>query len=241
MDYMNPHVTTGSVKISNELDNYSDRLVFAMSFRSMTQSNLARLIGYPPQTIQRICANKKTKGSIHTASIAKALNISIDWLAEGLGNITSQVDSIKTNRIDEVNESPLILNLIKITGRITMCEKDSFVVNYTAVDNASDGAIAPYSTPTMQLIEIVGSELQPALHDGWILAVDPAEQPQAGEYVVLHMRDGSSLIGSYLYQRGTSININSLVTLKPKTLNLADVQQILPICSIVMARQKRKL
>lgn len=73
------------------MEKYSERLTWAINNAGITQTDLARMIGVKPQTIQYLCSPKNNaQGSIHNASIAEILKISALWLETGRGDISIQ-------------------------------------------------------------------------------------------------------------------------------------------------------
>lgn len=73
--------------IISDMETYSERLTWAINNAGMTQSQLAKLAGIKPQTIQYLCSSRNNaQGSIHNASFAEILNVSALWLETGKGN-----------------------------------------------------------------------------------------------------------------------------------------------------------
>lgn len=73
------------------MNEYSERLSYAIDLRKTKQTKLANAIGVSPQAIQYLC--KQGKHSVHSVKIADYLNINPKWLTEGIGpmeNIVSQ-------------------------------------------------------------------------------------------------------------------------------------------------------
>lgn len=59
-----------------------------MQHKRMSQSELARAIGIKPQSVQYLLnPAKSAAGSRHIAAIARALDVSTDWLALGQGSM----------------------------------------------------------------------------------------------------------------------------------------------------------
>ncbi len=67
------------------MKTYAERLTYAMDVRGTTQSILARAVGVKPQSIQYLCT--QGNNSVHTVKIARALQISPDWLEDGTGDM----------------------------------------------------------------------------------------------------------------------------------------------------------
>lgn len=75
------------------ISTFPERLRVAMTHAGdMSQSELARLVGVKPQSIQYLLNSaNEARGSRYIASIARALNVSPDWLATGRGNMLDRV------------------------------------------------------------------------------------------------------------------------------------------------------
>jgi SOS-response transcriptional repressor LexA len=67
------------------MEEYSERLTYAINLRGTNQSYVARSIGVKPQAIQYLC--KQGKRSVHSAKIAEILSVNVKWLTEGIGEI----------------------------------------------------------------------------------------------------------------------------------------------------------
>ena len=71
------------------MQTYSDRLRWAMAQVKppISQAALAARVGVRHQSINYLCdPSRNAKGSRHTHSIAKALGVSAQWLATGVGS-----------------------------------------------------------------------------------------------------------------------------------------------------------
>lgn len=67
------------------MNEYSDRLKYALDRRGMSQSELARKVGVKPQAIQYLC--REGRQSVHSVKIAEILEISAAWLTDGIGDM----------------------------------------------------------------------------------------------------------------------------------------------------------
>jgi transcriptional regulator with XRE-family HTH domain len=86
---------------NNEImKEYSDRLKYALDFREISQSDLARAVGVKSQAIQYLC--DKGKRSVHSVKIAKILRINAEWLTEGIGVMAVEDDKF-TKQLQESN------------------------------------------------------------------------------------------------------------------------------------------
>lgn len=72
--------------MTENFDNLSTRLKYALSKLGVSQTELARRINVKPQVIQYLCSSKSHKSKF-SSEIAEALNIDFSWLATGRGDI----------------------------------------------------------------------------------------------------------------------------------------------------------
>lgn len=90
---------------NNEIMNeYSERLKYALDFRGISQSDLARAVGVKSQAIQYLC--DKGKRSVHSVKIAEILRINAKWLTEGIGVMDiedTEVDNKYPKQLQESN------------------------------------------------------------------------------------------------------------------------------------------
>jgi SOS-response transcriptional repressor LexA len=67
--------------------SYTERLKWAMDRIKITQKELAKTAGTSQQNVQRLCDfKKKAVGSSYTATFARTLGVSAQWLATGEGD-----------------------------------------------------------------------------------------------------------------------------------------------------------
>ncbi|WP_051926441.1 LexA family transcriptional regulator [Pantoea sp. 9140] len=86
-----PHLTvnTPSYKLPGMNKTLAERLAKAMQERGMSQGALAKATGVAQPTIWRL-VNGKAKGSSRLVDIARALSVSVEWLANGSGQMNSE-------------------------------------------------------------------------------------------------------------------------------------------------------
>lgn len=217
-----------------DLSTYGGRLKHAMQLADMSQAALARQVNVKQQNIAYLI--NKGQGSSYTNQFATALGVNADWLATGNGEMTQHVASLTTEQSD-LSDSRLSFGFSNIRGFLRMTDTDGLVISVTHVDIPTQKiAVMNWSTTT-QCYQVKGSELQPALFNGWVIAVDPALSPVAGEMLLCSLKNGSAVLGVYLYQSNDCITIQSLKHEKSKTYELAEIAQLLPIAGISMPSQ----
>lgn len=86
-----PHLTvnTASYKLRDMNKTLAERLAKAMQERDMSQGALAKASGVAQPTIWRLVKGE-AKGSTRLVDIARALSVSVEWLANGTGSMDTQ-------------------------------------------------------------------------------------------------------------------------------------------------------
>lgn len=86
-----PHLTvnTASYKLPCMNKTLAERLAYAMQERGISQGALAKATGVAQPTIWRLVKGE-AKGSTRLVDIARALSISVEWLANGTGSMQAE-------------------------------------------------------------------------------------------------------------------------------------------------------
>ena len=74
------------------LDTFGKRLKHAMKVRGVSQAELAAVIGLKQQAIFLLC-KEKSKGTKHSFSVARYLQVDPEWLILGSGRPPGAIDS----------------------------------------------------------------------------------------------------------------------------------------------------
>ena len=83
------------------MNTLKDRLFFARTLRGMTQAQLAKRVGCSQGTIGNV--ESGLRGTLRqVVTVARVLNVSSDWLADGKGKPPKKSD------LDQVANAPLI-------------------------------------------------------------------------------------------------------------------------------------
>lgn len=70
----------------------------------------------------------------------------------------------------------------------------------------------PTDDPAAYGLRVKGAAYAPTIRDGWYIVVEPSKPLEAGEFVLVALRDGSKLIGELLYERSETLSLASLRT-----------------------------
>ena len=75
-----------------ELNTFAERLSYALMVKGHSQRDLGRYIGSADTVISAYCLGKREPSARKMAKIAIFLDVSLDWLISGKGNIQDQFD-----------------------------------------------------------------------------------------------------------------------------------------------------
>jgi len=167
------------------MDNFSQRLQYALEITGTRKVELARKINVKPQVIQFLC-NSTTQSSRYTFDIAEALNINVEWLALGKGNVLldkSQKNTIQAPILDYQNLRDLFLHHKKLSEIVTLNK-------------------LPYLTDkkTIFALEMLDSSMHPILQLNSYLFFDSEDIALKNEsiYLIYANKYDSFLVREYL-------------------------------------------
>lgn len=64
--------------------------------------------------------------------------------------------------------------------------------------------------PNAYTLRVRGLSMYPAIKNGWLVVVEPSQDPVPGEYVLLRLRDGRKTIKTFLYLRNDIVGVESV-------------------------------
>lgn len=135
--------------------------------------------------------------------------ISHDYLRTGKGTLTPDV-SHRVMLDSAEYQANTNIKRVPVVGTARLGE-DGYYEEMSTEVGAGDGHIAiQTSDPNAYCLRVRGNSMHPAIRDGWYVLVEPNATPAVGEYVLIKMRDGQRMVKELLYQRGNSIEINSV-------------------------------
>ncbi len=174
--------------------NFADRLNMAMAKRGYTQSSLAQAAGVAQPSIWKL-ATGKAKSSRKVVEIARALNVRPEWLASGIGEMTSdnpqlgvtsspdstlresqlRIKALDDNEVpdsDEFVEIPLLdVSLSAGNGSYEVSEYTEYSLVFRRYYLRKLGV----SEESAKLVRVIGRSMEPTLHDGDVVGVNTQE------------------------------------------------------------------
>ncbi|MCH1781752.1 XRE family transcriptional regulator [Psychrobacter glaciei] len=199
------------------------RVKEAREHRGLTQGELADKIGWSQQALSTL-EKRDSKKSAYASPIAKALDIDIDWLMSGTGEML----------IKPENKSPSKkpIKYVPVKGSAQMGDQGYWIEldymgnggdGYLEVNNASDDAY---------VIRAVGDSMFPALRSGWYIVFDPKRDPCAGEYVHIVLADGRNMIKEFVSCQHGVLTVISVNGMERMSFNCDDVKVLNPFVEI---------
>lgn len=222
-----------------EWETYSGRLLWAMRRAGKTnQSELARVIGVKPQSIQYLCnPHSGAQGSMHTPALARALGVLSDWLARGEGE-PSDIEHVKVGtRSPSVPYTLASFEQIEVVGTFRV-DTQGLVERLDLPGGESDGHIrTPLYVGKARAVRVKGSGLSPYAKDGQFLLLQLAgDDLEPEEIVVLTLRSGQVMIRELMYKRDDSLIVLPVHGGHPDAIDRKDIARIDVIACVVPRR-----
>lgn len=160
-----------------DLNTLSKRLAYALEKTGTTQTELARRINVKKQAIQYLCASgtDKSKFAYH---IAQALNINVDWLVTGKGEMMLK-ESPEQRLLSEQKVVP-ILQWGQIDLWISTGIDRQTITDWTTVHEK-------FSKKSFAL-KLKDNSMFPRFDTDTLIIVDPEKRPTTPCFVVVHIK-----------------------------------------------------
>ncbi|MEO8401578.1 MAG: LexA family transcriptional regulator [Gammaproteobacteria bacterium] len=210
------------------LETLSDRLVLALEMLNITQADLARKIQVKPQAINYLCKNK-TKKSQLTYDIAEALNISGEWLANGVGLMNPE-DDPHYKLINAQNRVPILA-----PNQVKPGLQEHFL-SLKSNENISNWLLTTANTGKNGFAIIVQDKsMYPRFDQGTIIVVNPEKQHKDREFVLAYISSIDDVIFRQVeFHNDGSVILYPINTAMYKQITLEKNDQI--IGALVEAR-----
>jgi len=207
------------------MNNLGERLKHALSTRGMAQTKLASEIGVSQQSIQYLCSGKAQRSG-NTASIARVLNISADWLEKGIGRMEVDPENVLPNY--KVLSSIPLISWVQAGhwADIHLSDVETF---YPCPEKHSQST---YS------LEVKGESMSPDFINGEIIFVDPEVEARNGSCVVIRQNGNAEATFKQLIIDGSQ---KYLKALNPNWPN--PIIEMLPdavICGVVIGSYRKR-
>jgi SOS-response transcriptional repressor LexA len=175
------------------METFAERLIESLKKQKVTQSELARLLGIKPQSVQALCSGR-AKTTAYLSDISQILNVSPIWLRSGKGPRSlagSDRVYLATGRIPLVRWDQIEhLDLVAIAG-----DEETTWINTPKPLGADSFAL-----------KIVGNSMMNPAGDsfppGHIIAVDPKWPLKNDCYVIANMENQKPVLRHYTEEEG---------------------------------------
>lgn len=191
-----------------------ERLRIARLEQDVSQSDLAKQIGVSQAAVAALeKRNSKTCG--YTAQIAKALNIKVEWLATGQGEMKGVEPDLKVVTVPVIEWSSVF------TDRVV----ESHVPFYGKLEmDAQDGFG----------VKVTGISMEPEFTDGDTVIINTQQKPQHNDFVIANVDDKPTL-KQLVIEEGRYF----LRALNPNwTPHLSQIDRDTPIAGVVIAKTR---
>jgi len=192
-----------TITMQHNQQNLSERLLYALKYRKMSQASLARLVGIKPQAIHYLCHNT-ARTSRFAHEIALALQINASWLSHGTGMMLSEDEPLA--RIARNQKLVPVLEPCELQKTITQNPDYHDAREWVpANSDASEHSFA---------FQIQDNALYPRFDRGTLIILDPDRAPKNADFILMFLADtGDFVFGKYVVRK-------SCVTLEPMNTRL---------------------
>ncbi|WP_313226741.1 XRE family transcriptional regulator [Stutzerimonas chloritidismutans] len=209
------------------------RLAVKLQERDWSEGELARRSGVSQPTIHRIITGEShDPRQANVEKIAKALGVTAHWLRHG-GTEDHAVNERHSAYEQNVEPGPDIVTpfrAIKIVGTAQMGSE-----GYWHALDEGDGVVdVPSRDPGAYALRLRGDSMAPAIRSGWIAICEPNGRLVPGEYVVIRLRNGESMLKLLSYANDVEVGVLSVnPTYDMRTIAFDDVELIHSVGAIV--------
>lgn len=202
----------------------AERLSLAMRIKGISQATLGEGVGVSQTTIWKLM-NGKTNSNRKLYQIADYLQINLDWLVSGTGEMETHQSKTEIEYIGRLKEGTIL-----VKGEAIMGADGAF-----QMDEDFNGRLKFYSDdPNAFALKVKGDSMFPRINSGEFVVIEPNIVPCSGDEVLVRTKDGRNMIKKlefhrdYMY-RFTSINQDH----PPLTLDENQVDKIMFVSAIV--------
>ncbi|MCD6006872.1 XRE family transcriptional regulator [Halomonas sp. IOP_31] len=179
-----------------------DRVKRARKSAGLTQTELGRMVGVKQATISDL-EKGASRSSAYLVQIARACNVSTDWLATGKGEMIELQEPIATYTSGEVAPGPAMLSQVP---EISWVQAGSFTeICFVDLDPESTNWYPrpPNCGPNTYALKVVGESMLDKYPPGRIIFVDPDVPAESGDDVIAIMTEtGEATFKQYLEEPG---------------------------------------
>ena len=209
------------------------RLAAKLEELGWSEGELKRRSGVSQPTIHRIITGEsQDPRQANVERIAKALGVTAHWLRHG--GHTDFGDKEHPHAQDQnVEPGPQIVSpyrAVRIVGTAQMGAE-----GYWHALDEGDGVVdIPSRDPGAYALRLKGDSMAPAIRSGWIAVCEPNGRLVPGEYVMIRLRDGESMLKLLGYANDVEVGVLSVnPAYDMRTIPFDDIEHIHFVGAIV--------
>ena len=193
--------TTTAGCILRRMKTTGERIAASRENKGMNQSELARMLGVSPQSVQAWEANKNIPRQQRLKAIAEALSVTASYL---MGE--SNVPHVGWANVEEGPPITSPIRRIDIVG-IAQLGQGGYWINL----ELAEGFVETYSRDEdAYALRLKGDSMSPAIRDGWVAVCEPNHRLVPGEYVMVTTTDGQSMVKELLFENDEAVSLMSV-------------------------------
>lgn len=218
---------------SDAVMHIGKRLAAKLEELGWSENELKRRTGVSQPTIHRIITGESQEPrQSNVEKLAKALGVSAHWLRHGGAAELSTKEAVAAYE-PNVEPGPEITSpyrAVKIVGTAQMGAEGYW---HALVDG--DGAVdVPSRDPGAYALRLKGDSMAPAIRSGWIAVCEPNGRLVPGEYVMIRLRDGESMLKLLSYANDVEVGVLSVnPAYDMRTIAFDDIEHIHFVGAIV--------
>lgn len=188
---------------------FSKRLKTALAAKGIESwgagARLAKVAGVTPKAASKWLNGESIPGPGKMLAIAQELHVRREWLQYEEGPMRVPLEPAEPN----VEIGPEIVTpyrSIKIVGTAQMGNE-----GYWYALDEGDGVVdVPSRDPGAYALRLRGDSMAPAIRSGWIAVCEPNHSWVPGEYVMIRLIDGESMVKELLYANDSEVSVMSV-------------------------------
>lgn len=192
------------IKIT-DMKTLGTRIAHYRNLAGMSQASLAKACGWASQSrVGNYEKDTREPSLDDIALMAKALRVPEERLL--LGDGSSQIDLDDSSNVEPGPPITSPYRAIQIVGTAQMGTEGY----WHALDDGEGFVDIPSKDPGAYALRLRGDSMAPAIRSGWIAVCEPNGRLVPGEYVMIRLVDGESMLKELLYANDVEVSVMSL-------------------------------
>ncbi|MCQ2048799.1 Cro/CI family transcriptional regulator [Stutzerimonas stutzeri] len=205
------------------------RLAAKLEELGWSEGELKRRSGVSQPTVHRIITGEsQDPRQSNVERIAKALGVTAHWLRYGFEE--KEHPYAQDQNVEPGPEIVSPYRAVRIVGTAQMGAE-----GYWHALDEGDGVVdIPSRDPGAYALRLRGDSMAPAIRSGWIAVCEPNGRLVPGEYVMIRLRDGESMLKLLSYANDVEVGVLSVnPAYDMRTIAFEDIEHIHFVGAIV--------